>query len=174
MSSIAKRYARALFEVAKERGLIDQMETELNDIVSVVNQSEDLNKILMHPHISADSKKQLFKDLFAAHVTAEVMNLLDVLFDSGRETELAAIVAAFIQQANEERGIADAVVTVAKPISEEEQARISEQFGKLVHKKLRIQTVIDPSILGGVVVKIGDRLYDGSIKSKLEHFAHQL
>lgn len=174
MSAVGKRYARALFEVAKERGQIDQIEAELNDIVAVVSQNADLEKILMHPHISGQAKKELVKELFYAHVSKETQNLLEVLLENGRESDLAAISAAYVKLANEERGIADAVVTTAKSLSEEEQAQLAEKFGKLINKKLRIQTVVDPSILGGVVVKIGDRLYDGSIKSKLEHFAHQL
>lgn len=174
MSAVAKRYARALFEVAKERGLIDQIEAELKDIVSAINQNEELTKILTHPQISVGAKKDLFKDLFSAHIAKETQNFLDILIENGREMDLAAISAAYVGQANEERGIADAVVTTAKALSAEEQEQLAEKFGKIINKKLRIQTVIDPSILGGVVVKIGDRLYDGSIKSKLEHFAHQL
>jgi F-type H+-transporting ATPase subunit delta len=171
---VAKRYARALFEVAKERGMIDRIEAELNDIVGAIKGNADLSKILLHPHISADAKKELAKELFHAHIAAETKNFLDIVIENGRESDLTGIAAAYVKLANEERGIADAIVTTAKPLSEAEQAELAEKFGKLINKQLRIQTVIDPSILGGVVVKIGDRLYDGSIKSKLEHFAHQL
>jgi F-type H+-transporting ATPase subunit delta len=173
-AGVAKRYARALFEVAKERGMIDKIEAELNDIVSAINGNAELNKIMLHPHISAEAKKELAKELFHAHITAETQNFLDILIENGRESDLTGIASAYVKLANEERGIADAIVTTAKPLSEAEQAELAEKFGKLINKQLRIQTVIDPSILGGVVVKIGDRLYDGSIKSKLEHFAHQL
>jgi F-type H+-transporting ATPase subunit delta len=172
--AVGKRYARALFEVAKERGLIDKIEAELKEIAGAVEQNAELSKILMHPHISAEAKKELVKELFQAHIAAETQNFLDVLIENGRESDLAGIVSSYVKLANEERGIADAVVTTAKPLSEEEQAQLAEKFGKLINKQLRIQTVVDPSILGGVIVQIGDRLYDGSIKSKLEHFAHQL
>lgn len=174
MSGVAKRYARALFEVAKERGLIDQIETELKIFVEAVNQNAELTKILMHPHIDSQAKKDLLKDVFQSQVAEETMNFVGVLIDNGRESDLAEIAYAYVGLANEERGIADATVTTAKPLSSEEQAQLADQFGKLLNKTLRIQTVVDPSIMGGVVVKIGDRLYDGSIKRKLEHFAHQL
>jgi F-type H+-transporting ATPase subunit delta len=171
---VAKRYARALYEVAKERGLIDRIETEVNSVVDAIKQNADLEKLLMHPHISQAAKKELVKDLFQAKLSDETMNFLNVLIENGREADLAVIQYAYVQLANEERGIADAVVTTAKALTEEEQAKIAENFGKVLNKKLRIHTVVDPSILGGVVVKIGDRLYDGSIKRKLEQFAHQL
>lgn len=171
---VAKRYARALFDVAKERGKIDQLEAELNSIVEAVKQNEELSKILMHPHIAPQAKKALVNDLFQSHVAEETLSFLGVLIESGRESDLAGIVTAYVKFANEQRGIADATVTSAKPLSEEEQVQLAEKFGKLLNKKLRLHTVVDPSILGGVVVRIGDRLYDGSIKSKLEHFAHQV
>lgn len=173
-SGVAKRYARALFEVAKERGLIDQIETELKDIVAAVDQNLELNKILTHKQIARESKEQLLKDLFGAHVAAETINFLNVLIENGREIELGEIAAAYVAMANEVRGIADAIVTTAKPLGEDEVNELAEQFGKQVNKTLRVQTVVDPAIIGGVVVRIGDRLYDGSIKRKLEQFAHQL
>jgi len=174
MSAVAKRYARALFEVAKERGLIDRIESELNSVVGAIQQNEELEKLLMHPHIAQSAKKELVTDLFKAHVAEETLNFLQILLENGREADLPAITLAYINLANEERGIADAVVTTAKALTKEEEAQIAEKFGKMLNKKLRIQTVVDPSILGGVIVQIGDRLYDGSIKSKLEHFAHQI
>lgn len=173
-AGVAKRYARALFEVAKERALIDRIETELNSVVAAVNDNAELEKLLMHPHIAAQDKKELVTDLFKAHLSEETMNFLYILVENGRESDLAGIAYAYIQLANEERGIADAVVTTAKPLGADEQAQIADKFGKMLNKKLRIQTVIDPAILGGIVIRIGDRLYDGSLKSKLEHFSHQL
>ncbi|RNB82044.1 F0F1 ATP synthase subunit delta [Brevibacillus fluminis] len=172
-SGVAKRYARALFEVAKERGLIEQIESELKDIVAAVESNQELGKILTHNQISIESKEQLLKDLFGAHVAAETLNFLSVLIDNGREHELGEIATAYVAMANEARGVADAVVTTAKPLGEEEVNELAAQFGKKVNKTLRVQTVVDPAILGGVVVRIGDRLYDGSIKRKLEQFAHQ-
>ncbi len=174
MSAVAKRYARALFEVANERGLVDQIETELRSVVDAIEGNAELAKILMHPHIAPDAKKELVSQLFQARVATETLNFLNLLIDNKRESDLAPIVRAYVVLANEARGIADAVVTTAKPLSDEEQTQLAEQFGKILNKTLRVTTVVDPSILGGVVVKIGDRLYDGSIKTKLEHFAHQL
>jgi len=171
--SVAKRYSRALFEVAKERSLIDTIEADLKAVVEALASSEELSKFLSHPQVTTEAKKDFFKQAFEGKVAAETFNFLLLLIDNERESDLAGIYAAFVALANEERGIADAIVTTAKPLSEEDQKELAEKFGKSIGKTLRVQTVVDPSILGGVVVKIGDRLYDGSIKSKLEHFAHQ-
>jgi F-type H+-transporting ATPase subunit delta len=172
--AVAKRYARALFEVASERGKIDQIETELNTVVDAVNQNAELSKILLHPRLSSEAKKELANELFQAHVSEEIKNFLGVVIENGRESDLANILTSYVQLANDSRGIADAIVTSAMPLTGDELATLADKFGKMLNKKLRIQTVVDASILGGCIVRIGDRLYDGSIKTKLEHFAHQI
>jgi F-type H+-transporting ATPase subunit delta len=172
MSAVAKRYARAVFEVAQERGLVDQIEQDLVLVSNAVLENKGISKILNHPQVSKESKKDLVSQIFQNAVSAETLNFLHLLLDNDRQNLLSSIVRFYTAIANEARGIADAIVTTAKPLSAEEESKIAEQFGKQIQKKLRIQTVVDPSILGGVIVKIGDRLYDGSIKSKLEQFAH--
>ncbi|USG65409.1 F0F1 ATP synthase subunit delta [Brevibacillus ruminantium] len=170
---VGKRYARALFEVASERGKIDQVEADLGAVVQAVEQNADLSKILLHPHIAAGAKQSLVDDLFKSHISEEVHNFLTVLIENGREAQVALIHQAFVKLANEARGIADAVVTSAHPLSAEEQAELADKFGQRLNKKLRVTNVVDASILGGIVIQIGDRLYDGSMKTKLELFAHQ-
>jgi F-type H+-transporting ATPase subunit delta len=172
-SAVGKRYARALFDVASERGKIDQVEADLGAIVQAVEQSEDLSKIILHPHIAAAAKQSLVDDLFKSHVGEETFNFLGVLIENGRELQLVDIYRSFVQLANDARGIADAVVTSAQPLSTEEQAELAEKFGQTLNKKLRLTAVVDPSILGGIIIKIGDRLYDGSMKTKLESFAQK-
>ncbi|WP_400162258.1 F0F1 ATP synthase subunit delta [Brevibacillus sp. TJ4] len=172
-SAVGKRYARALFEVASERGKIDQVEADFAAIVQAVEQNEDLAKIMLHPHIAADAKQSLIDELFKSHVGEEIFNFLNVLIESGREQQLSDIYRSYVQLANEARGVAEAIVTSAKPLSAEEQAELAEQFGQKLNKKLHVTSVVDPSILGGIIIKIGDRFYDGSVKAKLETFAQQ-
>ncbi|MFS0555740.1 F0F1 ATP synthase subunit delta [Brevibacillus sp. 179-C9.3 HS] len=172
-SAVGKRYARALFEVASERSKIDQVETDLGAIVQAIEGNEDLKKIMLHPHIAADAKATLADELFKSHVAEETFNFLNVLIENGREVDLFDIYRSFVQLANEARGFADAVVTSAKPLSTEEQNELAEKFGQTLNKKLRLTTVVDPTILGGIIIKIGDRLYDGSLKTKLETFAQR-
>ncbi|ATF16003.1 F0F1 ATP synthase subunit delta [Brevibacillus sp. HB1.2] len=172
-SAVGKRYARALFEVASERSKIDQVEADLGAIVEAVESNEDLKKIMLHPHIAADAKSQLADELFKSHVGEETFNFLNVLIENGREVDLVDIYRSFVQLANEARGFADAIVTSAKPLSTEEQNELAEKFGQTLNKKLRMTAVVDPAILGGIIIKIGDRLYDGSLKTKLETFAQK-
>lgn len=103
-----------------------------------------------------------------------MLNFMNLLIDRHRENELDAILAYYTRLANQERGMEDALVTTVQPLSEEESESLKQHFGKLTDKKIRIQNVVDPSILGGMIVQIGDRLFDGSVAGKLERFKRRV
>lgn len=174
MSAVAKRYARALYEVANEKQAIDTTEVELNQITDIIKQSDELNMLLTHPKVTAAEKKGILNELFAGKVSETTLSFLNLLLERGREDELNDIAKQFTELSNEARGFADATVITAKPLTEAELEKVAEQFGQKVNKKLRVATKIDPSIIGGIIVRIGDRLYDGSIKGKLARFTQQI
>lgn len=174
MSAVAKRYAQALYEVASEQQAIDKTEAELVQITDVINQSEELNMLLTHPKVTAQEKKEIINELFGGKASETTLNFLNLLFERGREEELHNIAKHFTDLSNEARGYAEATVITAKPLTEDELQKVAEQFGQKVNKKLRVTTKVDPSIVGGIIVRIGDRLYDGSIKGKLARFTQQI
>ncbi|MBN6187065.1 F0F1 ATP synthase subunit delta [Aneurinibacillus sp. BA2021] len=174
MSAVAKRYAQALYEVASEKQAIDITESELLQITDVINQSGELNMLLTHPKVTAQEKKEMVNELFGGKVSDTTLNFLNLLLDRGREEELNNITKHFIALSNEARGYAEATVVTAKPLTEEELQNVADQFGQKVNKKLRVAAKVDPSIVGGIIVRIGDRLYDGSIKGKLARFTQQI
>jgi F-type H+-transporting ATPase subunit delta len=174
MSAVAKRYARALYEVASEQQAIDAIENELIEISNIIQNSQDLKMLLTHPKVTAEEKQNLVGELFNGKVSETTMNFINLLLERGREENLNEIVKHFTELSNEVRGFADATVTTAKALTEEEVQKIAEQFGQKVNKKLRVTTKVDPSIIGGIIVRIGDRQYDGSIKGKLARFTQQI
>ncbi|GGE28431.1 ATP synthase subunit delta [Pullulanibacillus camelliae] len=171
---VAKRYAGALFEVAKERGTIDAVEKQLALVNQVVTDNEDLRKMLYIPRISRENKKQVMEEIFKDEVNNEVLNLLKVLIDQRRESILNDLQTAYVDIANEYRGIVDVFVTSASPLDTEEENKLIQTFGKLYDKKLRLQVNIDPEVIGGVLVRIGNRLYDGTLSGKLKRFRQEL
>ncbi|HJV46089.1 MAG TPA: F0F1 ATP synthase subunit delta [Bacillota bacterium] len=173
-ATVAKRYARALFEVAQEMKSIDLIEQELKVLVEALNTNADLEQILSHPQISVENKKQMMDALLGEAATVQTKNFIHLLIQRHRESQLGEIVEAYIELANQARGYADAVVTTAKALTEDELNKLAAGFGNMLKKTLRVQSVVDPSILGGVVVRIGDRLYDGSIAGKLQRFQQNL
>lgn len=173
-STIAKRYALALFELAKEKELLDQFEEELRVVKRVLEMEPQLMVILKSPKISIGKKKDILKETFAS-VHPFVQNTLMILVERHREDYASEMTDQFIELANDARGIADANAYTVRPLSDDEQAALSEVFAKKVGKKsLRINNIIDSNLLGGVKLQIGNKIFDGSLRGKVERLERQL
>jgi F-type H+-transporting ATPase subunit delta len=171
---VAKRYAKALFEVAQEKAIISQVEEELKAVVTAIQDHVDLQKFMNHPNIGASVKTDLLKKIFAGKVSEPVWNTLQIIIDKGREGILNALVNDYVKIANEALGQANATVYTAVALSEAQLAEIAAHFSKLTGKTLRLDSVTEPKLLGGIQVRIGDRLYDGSLSGKLNRLAKSL
>ncbi|MEW9671195.1 F0F1 ATP synthase subunit delta [Ammoniphilus sp. 3BR4] len=171
---VAKRYAYALFEVASEKKQIDLVEQELQQIKQAFDENPAFLQFLNHPQIDKETKKKELNNLFAGKASDTTVNFLNLLIEKNREEVLSLIPRYFIEKANEARGLVDAVVKTVKPLTEEQQQELVKSFKSLLNKEIRIETQLDDSIMGGVVVQIGDRLYDGSVAGKLNRLQQSL
>lgn len=171
---IAKRYAHALYEVAQERNTVDAVEAQLLLISETVKLSKDLDAMLQSPRIKSEDKKAVLEQIFKDDVNPEVINVLKVIVDRKRETIVSHLAEEFTAIANEARGIADMYVTTAIPLTQEEEAKLADTFGKVVNKQLRVHSITDPKVIGGVLVRIGNRVYDGTLAGKLNRFHQEL
>jgi F-type H+-transporting ATPase subunit delta len=172
--TVAKRYAIALFQVAQEQNLLEQIEQELLAVKAVFTENDKLLSVLNHPKVSKATKKSLVKESFA-NVSAPVLNTLLILIDRHRQSVIPDVADLFIEEANNARGIADAKVYSVRPLSDEEKTSLSQTFAKKVGKvALRVENIVDPSILGGVKLRIGNRIYDGSVSGKLARVEREL
>ncbi|MBN2908053.1 F0F1 ATP synthase subunit delta [Polycladomyces sp. WAk] len=172
-SVVAKRYARALFEVATEKQLLDQVEQELFAVVRTLEENSEFQQWLAYPQVAKEEKKELLERIFG-ELSEPTKHLLFLLIDRGRQSAIGKIAEEFRALANESRGVADAVVTTPRKMTVKDQKRLIALFKKLIGKELSITNVVDSDILGGVIVRVGDRLYDGSLKTKLDRFQQQL
>ncbi|MEC2076018.1 F0F1 ATP synthase subunit delta [Metabacillus fastidiosus] len=170
----AKRYALALFHIAKDNKAIDQLEHELLVVKEVFSSNKELLTVLNHPKVSINSKKTILKDAFAS-LSQNVVNTLLLLVDRHRINTVSDIADNFVKYANEERGTEDAVVYSVKPLKESELSALSSAFAKKIGKStLRLQNVVDKDLIGGINIRIGNRIYDGSVSGKLERLERQL
>lgn len=173
-SGVAKRYASALFQLSKEHNLLDQMEAELRVVKEVLVDNAELNAVLKSPKLPIEKKKEILKNAFL-QVNTFVLNTLMLLIDRHRVNEITAVADEFIQLANEDRGIAEALVYTIRPLTDEERDALSSTFAKKVGKtSLRINNIVDSNLLGGVKVRIGNRIFDGSLSGKLERLERTL
>ncbi|GAA5346615.1 ATP synthase F1 subcomplex delta subunit [Planifilum fimeticola] len=170
---IARRYANALFELAREKGELDRVEQELNQVVETLERTPELQEWLAAPAVDVERKKALVAEQFQA-LSDWTKNLFFLLLDRGRQGLISRIAEEYKHLADEARGVAEAVVTSAFPLTEKEKEELAAVFQDRLGKKLRITNVVDSDLLGGLIVQIGDRLYDGSLKTKLIRFRQKL
>ncbi|MHC0036516.1 F0F1 ATP synthase subunit delta [Pseudoneobacillus sp. C159] len=173
-NTVAKRYALALFQISKEQNLLDQMEEELRVVKDVITGSGDLKAVLKSPKVSKEAKKTIVKDAFSK-VNPFVQNTLLILIDRHREDQIAGMADYFIGLANEERGIAEAKVYSVRPLTDNEKEALSATFAVKVGKKsLKIENIVDTNLLGGLKLRIGNRIFDGSLRGKLDRLERNL
>ncbi|MFC6334943.1 F0F1 ATP synthase subunit delta [Paenibacillus septentrionalis] len=171
---VAKRYAQALFELAAAGKVVNEVEHEIKLVVTALSDNEQLNKFLNLPGVEVENKVELLKESFGSSVSELVYNTLRLMIERGRQNVIANLYESYAKIAGEVLGQAKAVVYTATLLSESELAGVAAQFEQVTGKKIVAEQVVDPALLGGVRVRIGDRLYDGSLSGKLERLQKTL
>ncbi|MGG1634723.1 F0F1 ATP synthase subunit delta [Paenibacillus sp. MCAF9] len=165
---VAKRYAKALFEVAQQQKVVSEVQEQLKLIVQALEQDADIEKFLSVPSIAPEQKIAVLKAAFGDRVSSLVFNTVQILITRRRQDIIAEVYAAYTKVAGDSLGQAHATVYSAQALSDAELANVAAQFGQLTGKAIIAEQIVEPSLLGGVQVRIGDRLYDGSLSGKLE------
>ncbi|PLT35867.1 F0F1 ATP synthase subunit delta [Bacillus sp. V5-8f] len=172
--SVAKRYAVALFQIAKEQNLLDSFEQDLRTVREVFVNNKQFLAMLQHPKVTAASKKKFVDEAFEG-LSTQVKNTLLLMVERHRSDVISQMAVDFIELANEERSVAEASVYSVRPLTETEREAVSSAFAAKIGKKtLRIENIVDRSVLGGIKLRIGNRIYDGSVKGKLERLEKEL
>lgn len=172
--AVAGRYAEALYDIASKQKLVDNIEAELKAVEVILAENNDLQKVLYHPQITAANKKELLNKLFKGKVSDVTGNFLALLVDRRREAFFGDIVAEFVSLANVVRNIVAAQVASAVELNDKEKGNMDRILAKLTGKKVQTSYAVDPSLIGGVVVRIGDKIIDGSIKTRMATLRERL
>lgn len=167
--SIARRYAKALFSLAVEKGRIEPWSDSLLALGEAIEGSAELRDVLQNPAYPRETRAAVVARLTEPlHLDAEPAALLQLLGERNRLGGLTAIVAAFRELADVELGRIRARVTSAVPLDDAAVNAIAERLSAATQKKVLVERAIDPAILGGVVTQVGSVVYDGSIRTQLE------
>lgn len=171
MASVAGRYASALYELAKEQGQLQGVEADLATVQALLDESADLRRTVRSPVISADAQgKALAAVLARARVGGLAANFVQLIARNRRLFALADMLKAFRQIAARNRGETSAEVTSAEPLSQGQLAQLTDALRASVGgKPVVVATKVDPSILGGLIVKMGSRMVDNSLRTKLNN-----
>ena len=168
VAHIAQPYAAALFELADEQGQVDAVESDLVALQGLVNEGGDFARFLRSPVIVADEKAQAMDAILdRANVSPTVANLVKVVARNGRLFALPQIIAAFRRMAAQARGEISAEVTSATALRPEQVASLAEALKAKIGKTVTLSEHVDPSLIGGLIVKVGSRMIDSSLKTKL-------
>ncbi|KGG80674.1 F0F1 ATP synthase subunit delta [Caloranaerobacter azorensis] len=171
---IGKTYAQALFEVAEEVDKIQQFKEELNSIYKIFDKEREFKIIFEHPKLSKDEKKDIINSVFKGKVAQEILNLIYIVIDKGRERYLMDIIEEYIRLSNEKQGIIEAQAITAVPLNEEEKLKLQNKLSEKLGKNVILKNIVDTDIIGGVLVKIQDKIIDASIKGQLDKIQKSL
>lgn len=171
-SSAAKRYAQAVFSLGKERGTLDAWHEDLARL-SEVTSDRMAASYLANPSVPRDRKIAVI-DRVLQNGQPEARNLGRLLVERERTQDAPLIAEMFDDLVREDRGIVVADVTTAEQLTPEAQAMVQERLQRLVGKQIEMRLAVDPSIIGGIVAKVGDSIIDGSVTSQLRKLRTRL
>lgn len=164
---LAVKYAQAIYELALEKDLLSVVEEELRLVESTIASYEGLATLIYHPQVLPRVKKETLRNVFGQDVNDVVLNFLLLLVDKRREGILPAAIDEYVKMANQARNIVEAEIITALPLAESQHRALVDKLSLTTGKQIVLKPQIDKSIIGGIIVKIGDKLMDGSVIRQL-------
>lgn len=166
---IADRYATALFELAEDEKALDAVAADLAELRTMISSSPDLQRMLRSPLLGRDAQREAMAALLQKAETGDLTRrFVAVVARNGRLFALPAAIEAFLRQLAERRGEIAAEVTSARKLDDGQERALTEALKRAVGAKVAVHLRVDPSLIGGLVVKVGSRMVDNSLRSKLQ------
>jgi F-type H+-transporting ATPase subunit delta len=169
----ARRYAEAAFEVAQRDGTVETWRSEL-DAAGEIAADDQVGRMLGNPAVALETRIEMAESIFGKTVSKPVLNLIGLMLRRGRIEQLPRVAAEYRRLDNARQGITLATATSAAPLSPDEVQALTARMEQLTGGRVELDLRTDPSLLGGLVVRIGDRLIDGSVRGRLERLRNQL
>ena len=174
---LSKTYGEALYEAAQEAGegkAVELME-EIRCVSQVLEQNPQFDGLMKHPGIPKQEKLQIMENVFKGHVSDELAGLLEVVVSKERYKDLPAIFEYFTQRVMEQQRIGVGYVTTAAPLDPARRAAVEGRLLETAgYRSMELHYEVDPSIIGGMIIRVGDRVVDSSIRTKLDSLTKQL
>ncbi|MEJ2636301.1 MAG: ATP synthase F1 subunit delta [Calditrichia bacterium] len=166
-SRVSKRYAKALFELAREKDILTRVEDDLRGLLEEYEQSDKLQILLHSPVIQVSEKKKFLKEFFENKVHPVTFNLLLLLLEKNREGILPQIAERFMELQDEAQGILRGQLITAHPFSEKQLAEAKEKLDHLTQKNVILSQEIDAGLIGGFIIRMQDTVIDSSLRHQL-------
>jgi F-type H+-transporting ATPase subunit delta len=167
VSTVAKVYAEALFTLATERGQREALDQEFRDLLELVRNERAIADFFASPGTPSDDKLAVIEESIAPHVDPVTANFLRLLVQKSRETALVPILEAYQERVDRAEGRVEVRVTAAEPLDEGLLNRIANKLGEVTGQRIDLRSDVDPELIGGLRIRMGDRLLDASLQSRL-------
>ena len=174
LSTLARRYAGALFEIARQSDVIDQVESDLGMIGYSLQTMPKLVETLRHPLIPPVRKKAIVAEIFRDHVQDVTLRFVELVIDKRREEILPDVEPEYVRLANDYRGILPVAITSAVPLTKDEMRLLKGRLDELTGKNTDLELSEDPDLIGGLTICIGDTVIDGSVRGYLAVLREQM
>lgn len=175
ISGVSGRYATALFELARDQKAVDEVKADLDKFEALLTESADLNRLVRSPVFAADAQSRALSAVLAkAGIAGIAANFLKVLTANRRLFVVADVIRAYRALVAKFKGEATADVTVAEALSDKNLDALKVALKSVTGKDVALNVKVDPSIIGGLVVKVGSRMVDGSLRTKLNSIKHAM
>ncbi|MFP4092813.1 MAG: ATP synthase F1 subunit delta [Cyclobacteriaceae bacterium] len=172
-SRVAARYAKSLLDLANERNMLDEVYKDMLYFQQVSKQNRDLLLMLRNPIINHDKKKAVLYAIFQGKVTASTLAVFDIITRKNREKVLPELAESFVIQYRQYKGIDKATVTTPFPLTDSMRAEFMRMITTKTGRKVDLEEKVDPELIGGFVLKIGDQQMDNSVKGKLSALRYE-
>ena len=173
---IARRYARALFDLAREERKIQETGEELETIARSFREVPALPAVLSSPATPRAERKEIASRLIdeTLRISPVLKNLLHLLIENGRIRDLPSIAERYGDMADEAAGRAHVILRSAAPLSDEDRRRVSEGLSRITAKQVTVEVRVDPALIGGLAAQVGSLMFDGSVRAHLESMKQEL
>lgn len=172
---VSKTYGDALFELAVEENKVDELSEEVLFVRELLDREDELNRLMNHPKIIKEEKLEMLQQIFDGRISKELMGFLTIVLTKDRYGELEEILDYFLAEGKRYKGIGIATVTTAVELSEEQKKRIEQKLSDTTEfRSMEMIYRTDASLIGGMIIRIGDRVVDSSIRTKLSKLQREL
>lgn len=172
---VSKTYGDALFEIAQEENKFDLFLEEVKAVKTAMEENPDLFKLMTHPKVVKEEKIKVVENIFEGKVSPELVGLIRMIVDKGHFDEIDSVFAYFIDEVKEYRNIGTAYVTSAVELNDAQKSAIEKRLlATTKYVTFEIHYNVDAAIIGGLVIRIGDRVVDSSIRTKLDKLTREL
>ena len=171
---VVRRYAATLLDAAEETGVLDAVRSDVQGVLETISNSQELDEFLNNPLISPEVQDRTLAAVFDGKVQVLTRNFLSLIAQRRRASFLVSVLSAFTEMVEEREGILSAEVVSAVELSDEQQGRLAERLAAYTGKQIRLHARVDSTLRGGLVARVGDTVFDGSLNTHLERLRRRL